>query len=209
MDRLWTPWRYAYITGEKKEGSRAGIPEALDAWPGDRHCVFCNMVAAAEWAISAGMPADEADRAIYLLERGAHCFTVLNGFPYNNGHLMVVPFEHQASLAALPLAAAEEMMRMARRAELALRAVYSPDGLNLGLNLGESAGAGVAAHLHLHVLPRWAGDTNFMTVVAETRVLPEMLHVSWDRLRRALATLPADPREADRPGDSHGSPRSW
>ncbi len=189
MDRLWTPWRYSYITGTKKEGARKGVPEALEGWPGDLDCVFCNMIAALDWAIAKGMPPAEAERTIYLLERGEHCFIVLNGYPYNNGHLMVVPFEHQASLAALPLQTAEEMMRLARRAERALRQVYSPDGLNMGLNLGESAGAGVAAHLHLHALPRWIGDTNFMTVVAETRILPEMLEGSWTKLREALRSL--------------------
>ncbi len=189
MDRLWTPWRYSYITGDKKQGKRKGVPDALESWPGDHDCVFCNMVGAMDWAIAHGMPQTDAERAIYLLERGETCFLVLNGFPYNNGHLMVVPFEHQASLAALPLATAEEMMRLARRAETALRQVYKPDGLNMGLNLGESAGAGVADHLHLHALPRWAGDTNFMTVVGETRILPEMLEDSWTRLRGTLRSL--------------------
>lgn len=191
MDRLWTPWRYAYITGAQRD-ARKGVPETLAGWPGDRHCVFCNMIAAHDWALGNGMPRAEADRAIFLLEHGDLCFTVLNGYPYNNGHLMVVPYQHQASLAALPLPVAEEMMRMARRAERALRQVYTPDGLNLGMNLGESAGAGVADHLHLHALPRWTGDTNFMTVVAETRILPEMLDGSWHRLRQALAALPAE-----------------
>ena len=189
MDRLWTPWRYAYITGKTEEGARKGVPSALSAWPGDLDCVFCNMIAAADWAVAHGMPPEDAERAIFLLERGSACFAVLNGFPYNSGHLMVVPYEHQSSLAALPLATAEEMMRLARRAETALRAVYDPQGINLGMNLGESAGAGVAGHLHLHALPRWSGDTNFMTVVAETRILPEMLGESWDRLRSALRRL--------------------
>jgi ATP adenylyltransferase len=205
MDRLWTPWRYAYITGNSKTTERKGVPEALAGWPGDAHCVFCNMIAALDWAVGAGVPQDEAEQAIHLLERGRHCFAVLNGFPYNNGHLMVVPYAHQASLASLPLAAAEEIMHLARRAELAIRAVYQPEGLNLGLNLGESAGAGVAAHLHLHALPRWTGDTNFMTVVAETRVLPEMLDVSWDRLRAALRSLPVETTAAR---DPHASPQS-
>ncbi len=193
MDRLWTPWRYAYITGDKRPDARKGVPEALSAWPGDQHCVFCNLLAAADWAIAHGTPPEQAEAAVYLLERGESCFTVLNGFPYNNGHLMVVPCEHTASLAALPLSTAEEMMRLARRAERALRSVYHPDGLNLGINLGESAGAGVADHLHLHALPRWTGDTNFMTVVAETRILPEMLATSWERLRTALRELPPEP----------------
>lgn len=193
MDRLWTPWRYAYITGANGKSARKGVPEALSAWPGDHDCVFCNMIAALDWAIEHGTSRPEAEQAIHLLERGTHCFTVLNGFPYNNGHLMVVPYQHEASLAALPLATAEELMRLARRAELALRQAYNPDGLNMGLNLGESAGAGVAAHLHLHALPRWTGDTNFMTVVAETRILPEMLDSSWSKLREVLQRLPAEP----------------
>ena len=189
MDRLWTPWRYTYITGDESRGARKGVPDALAGWPEDHNCVFCNMIAAVDWAIHNGTPAADAERAIHLLERGEHCFMVLNGFPYNNGHLMVVPFEHQASLAAIPLTTAEEMMRLARRAESALRQVYSPDGLNMGLNLGEAAGAGVAEHLHLHALPRWTGDTNFMTVVGETRILPEMLEDSWTRLRGVLLSL--------------------
>ncbi len=190
MDRLWTPWRYGYVT-EKKQGRR-GVPEALEAWPGDLGCVFCNMIAALEWAIVQGMDPVAAEQSIFLLERGETCFLVLNGFPYNNGHLMIVPYQHEASLASLPEATAAEMMRSARRTERALRAVYKPHGLNMGLNLGESAGAGVAAHLHLHILPRWNGDTNFMTVVAETRILPEMLGESWARLREALRSLPAE-----------------
>ena len=193
MDRLWTPWRYAYITGDKRPDARKGVPEALESWPGDHHCVFCNLIAATDWAIAHGMPPEQAEAAVYLLERGQTCFAVLNGFPYNNGHLMVVPFEHAASLAALPLRTAEEMMRLARRAERALHSLYHPDGLNLGMNLGESAGAGVADHLHLHAIPRWTGDTNFMTVVAETRILPEMLETSWERLRTVLHDLPQEP----------------
>jgi ATP adenylyltransferase len=100
---------------------------------------------------------------------------------------MVVPYLHESSLAALPAATAAEMMRLARRAERVLRTVYHPDGLNLGLNLGEAAGAGVAEHVHLHAVPRWSGDTNFMSVLAETRILPEVLAESWQRLRAALA----------------------
>lgn len=192
MDRLWTPWRYSYVTGHKEQGARNGVPEALDAWPDDLGCVFCNMIGAADWAIAQGMATEEADRSIHLLERGNACFIVLNGFPYNSGHLMVVPYQHESSLAAIPLATATEMMRLARRAETALRAVYKPHGLNMGMNMGESAGAGVAGHLHLHALPRWNGDTNFMTVVAETRILPEMLEESWGRLRQALQSLPAE-----------------
>jgi ATP adenylyltransferase len=187
MDRLWTPWRYAYVTGADKTMRKRGVPEALAAWPGDLHCVFCNMIAAVEYAIEHGMAVDEAEKAAHILERGERCFLVLNAYPYNGGHLMVVPYRHEESLAALPAEDATELLRMTRRAERVLRAVYRPDGLNLGLNLGQAAGAGVAEHLHLHAVPRWTADNNFMSVLAETRVLPEMLGESWRRLRAALA----------------------
>jgi len=187
MDHLWTPWRYTYVTGADRSRPKPGVPESLAAWPGDHHCVFCNMIAAVDFAVANGTPAAEAEAAVHILERATHCFLVLNAFPYNSGHLMVVPYLHQSSLTALPLAVAEEMMRLARRAERVLRSVYRPEGLNLGLNLGESAGAGIAQHLHLHAVPRWTGDTNFMSVLAETRVLPESLQDTWQRLRAALA----------------------
>ncbi len=192
MDRLFTPWRYAYITGQDASLVKKGVPAKLAGWPGDLHCVFCNMLAAVEYAIAQGMDAAEAEESIGLLERGKTGFLVLNAFPYSNGHLMAVPYQHEASLAALPLETASELMLMMRRAERVLRKVYHPDGLNMGLNLGESAGAGVAHHLHVHALPRWSGDTNFMTVVGETRVLPEMLRESWTRLRAALAAEPLE-----------------
>ncbi|MDE1160514.1 MAG: HIT domain-containing protein [Acidobacteriaceae bacterium] len=193
MDRLWTPWRYAYVTGGEKRSTKRGVPEALEAWPGDHHCVFCNMLASVEWAVEHGMAREAAEKSTWILDRGEFCYLVLNAFPYNGGHLMVVPYQHEASLAALPAATTDEMMRLARRAERVLRVVYKPDGINMGLNLGEAAGAGVAHHVHLHAVPRWSGDTNFMTVVGETRVLPEMLDDSWHRLRKALAE---DPTEA-------------
>lgn len=187
MDHLWTPWRYAFITGEDKARPKLGVPKALAAWPGDHQCVFCNMIAAADYAIANGMTREAAEASTYLLERGRSCYTVLNAFPYNSGHLMVVPYRHEQSLAGLPLEEADELLRMARRAERVLRAVYLPNGLNFGLNLGKAAGAGVEEHLHLHAVPRWLGDNNFMSVVGETRILPEMLDESWRRLRAALA----------------------
>jgi ATP adenylyltransferase len=196
MEHLWTPWRYAYVTGADRGRPKPGVPESLAAWPGDHHCVFCNMIAAVDFAVANGTPAAEAEAAVYILERATHCFLVLNAFPYNSGHLMVVPYLHQSSLTALPLAVAEEMMRLARRSERVLRSVYRPDGLNLGLNLGESAGAGIAQHLHLHAVPRWTGDTNFMSVFAETRVLPESLQDTWQRLRAALADDVMEPTAA-------------
>lgn len=198
MDRLWTPWRYAYVT-DKAEGARRGVPEALAAWPGDHGCVFCNLLASTDYAIEHGMSREDAEKASGILERGQRTFLMLNAFPYNNGHLMVVPYRHEATLSGLPEPDALELMVAARRAERALRAAYHPGGLNMGLNLGESAGAGIAEHLHLHAVPRWVGDTNFMTVVSETRVLPEMLAESWHRLREALA---AD--EKDKPAEVSG-----
>jgi ATP adenylyltransferase len=192
MDRLWTPWRYSYVTGQDKGTSKRGVPAALSAWPGETHCVFCNMLAATEYAVAHGMAQDEADAAVYILERGRTCFLVLNAFPYNTGHLMVLPYQHEASLAALPAETAAELMTLARRAERVLRKAYRPGGLNLGLNLGESAGAGVAEHLHLHAVPRWSGDNNFMSVLGETRILPEMLTESYQRLRLALLAEPAE-----------------
>ena len=198
MDHLWTPWRYGYVT-DKEKGVRRGVPEALAAWPGDTGCVFCNLLAATDYAIEHGMARDEAEKASAILERGQRTFLMLNAFPYNSGHLMVVPYRHEATLSGLPEQDAQELMVEARRAERALRRVYNPGGLNMGLNLGEAAGAGIAEHLHLHAVPRWVGDTNFMTVVSETRVLPEMLNESWHRLREALAA-----EEKDKPAEVDG-----
>ncbi|MGD0368262.1 MAG: HIT domain-containing protein [Acidobacteriaceae bacterium] len=186
MDYLWTPWRYAYVTeGDRKK--RAGVPEELSAWPGDTGCVFCNMIASVDYAEGHGMNRSDAERAAGIVLRAQRNYICLNRFPYTSGHIMVVPYEHQPSLAALPSETAHEMMDLARRSEQALSEVYHPDGFNIGLNLGKSGGAGVAGHVHLHALPRWTGDTNFMTVVGETRVLPEDLAVTWERLRKAFA----------------------
>jgi ATP adenylyltransferase len=159
MDRIFTPWRYAYVSqADKAEG-----------------CVFCQ---AAE---------RQDDRAALIVHRGQHCYVIVNAFPYTSGHVMVAPYAHLDSLAQLPRAAADEMMALAQRLESGLRSVYQPEGINVGMNIGKAAGAGVAGHIHLHVLPRWTADSNFMTTVGETRVLPEDLHVTWERLKKALA----------------------
>lgn len=185
MDRLWTPWRYAYITGQKPAG-RQGVPESLADWPGaDKGCVFCNLIAAVEWGLSAGR--DDALQAGHILTRHKYCFVCLNAFPYSTGHVLILPYRHTDSLAKLDPAEAMEMMSATQRMETALRKVYQPDGINLGINLGEAAGAGVAAHLHQHILPRWFGDTNFMTITAETRILPETLDTTWIRLSAAIS----------------------
>lgn len=185
MDFLWTPWRYAYVT-EADRKKRQGIPEELSAWPGDTGCVFCNIIASSDHAIAHGLKREEAERAALIVHRALHNYICLNRFPYTSGHVMVVPYQHQSSLAALDHATTHEMMDLAQRAERALTRVYRPDGFNFGLNLGKAAGAGVAGHLHLHALPRWAGDTNFLTAVGETRILPEDLSATWERLRSAL-----------------------
>jgi ATP adenylyltransferase len=188
MDRLWTPWRYSYITAADATGHRKGVPASLDAWPADedKNCVFCNMIAAVDYAIRNGMDVAEAERAVYLVEREETCFVCLNAYPYGTGHVMIVPYTHCDSLAALPAAIAQEMMQTVQKMERCLREVYRPGGLNFGLNLGEAAGAGIAEHLHIHGLPRWSGDVNFMTTIGETRVLPEALNVTWAKLRDAL-----------------------
>lgn len=188
MDYLWTPWRYNYVTTAEK-AVRPGIPEALSAWPGDHGCVFCNLIASVDCAIAQGMDRDRAEAAAGLVLRAQHNFLCLNAFPYISGHVMVVPYAHLDRLAALPTDAAHELADLAQLTERALDRVYTPHGFNFGLNLGQSAGAGVAGHLHLHAMPRWTGDTGFMTTVAETRMLPEDLETTWKRLRQAFAEL--------------------
>lgn len=188
MDYLWTPWRYHYVSHADRD-KRQGITAKLAAWPGDHDCVFCNLLASADYAIQQGMPSEEAEEAAGIVFRGKSCFLCLNAFPYSSGHVMAIPYAHESSLAALPLETAHELIEIAQRTERALQSLYSPHGMNFGMNLGKAAGAGVAGHLHLHGLPRWVGDTNFMTVVAESRVLPEELSVTWKRMREAFASL--------------------
>jgi len=142
-------------------------------------CVFCDARDAVD------------DPASLVVHRGAACFVILNLYPYNNGHLMVVPNRHVSTLASAEPAELDEMMRLARLAELALTEAYAPHGLNVGINLGRPAGAGILDHLHLHVVPRWNGDTNFMTVVGEARVMPEDLAQTVGRLRPVFARLAA------------------
>ena len=167
MDYLWTPWRYAYITN-------AGKPETSN------NCIFCDLPK---------LPDAEAK----IVHRAKHCYIILNSFPYTSGHVMVVPFAHLDELQKLPEVAANEMMALSQKIEGALRQVYSPDGINVGMNIGRAAGAGVAGHVHMHVLPRWVGDTNFMTVTGESRVLPEALEETYDRIKRALASVAGVP----------------
>lgn len=190
MDIFWTPWRYAYITSADKT-VRPGVPKWLGAWPGDLGCVFCNLIASIDYAIQNGMPADEAEATGGLILRGKSCFISLNAYPYTSGHVMIMPYAHLDRLAKMPRDDAHELIDMSQRTERVLERIYRPHGLNFGMNLGAAAGAGVAGHLHLHAMPRWVGDTNFMTVIGETRVIPEELEDTWKRLRAGFEELDA------------------
>lgn len=195
MDFLWTPWRYNYVTSADT-ATRPGVPLKLNAWPGDLGCVFCNLIASVDHAIAAGMNKDEAEAAAGLVLRGETCYICLNAFPYTSGHVMVVPYAHLDRLIALPTESAYELIELAQRTERVLRRLYNPGGLNFGINLGQAAGAGVAHHLHLHILPRWPGDTNFMTAIGETRVLPEDLSITWKRIRDEFEALASQASES-------------
>lgn len=155
MDRLWTPWRFDYISG-------------IDS--SERGCVFCSIHAAAR---------DPENLVVY---RGSHIFALLNLFPYTAGHILLVANRHISFLGDARTEELHEFIEVAQRCESALESEYHPDGFNMGFNLGRAAGAGVAHHLHLHILPRWAGDSNFVSVIAETRVLPEELPKTYRRL---------------------------
>jgi ATP adenylyltransferase len=133
------------------------------------------------------MVAANSDQETLIVFRGRHNFVVLNRFPYTSGHLMVVPYAHVADLTNLDDETATELMALTRASERHIRSTYKPDGLNLGMNIGESAGAGIAGHIHMHVLPRWRGDANFLSTIGETRILPEELDITWQRLSKAFA----------------------
>ena len=158
MDVLWSPWRYDYIT-------RSGAAEK-DA------CVFCEL-----------LNNSANDEENFILKRAEFNFVILNIYPYTTGHLMVIPYAHIADPAAADKQATDELMDLTKQAQTALTGVYSPDGLNLGMNLGKAGGAGVASHYHMHVLPRWIGDVNFMTAIGQTRTLPETLRSTYEKLK--------------------------
>jgi len=161
MERLWSPWRLAYVT----ETARAA-----------NGCIFC-----------------EAAGDLVLI-RGRYSYAILNLYPYNNGHLMIVPTRHVGTLAATTADERAELMRFTRHAEIALTEAYAPQGINVGMNLGRPAGAGIVDHLHVHLVPRWTGDTNFMSVVGNVRVLPEELGETAKRLRPIFERLAAEER---------------
>jgi ATP adenylyltransferase len=159
--RLWAPWRLAYLKGEKSSD-----------------CIFCSK------------PTLDDEEA-FIVHRGGTCYVILNAFPYTNGHVMVAPYAHVPDLRDLDADATAELTALTQQALTAIGRVYGPDGFNLGANLGEIAGAGFAGHFHMHAVPRWKGDTNFMPVVGDTRVLPETLPDSWRKLRAAFSEAAA------------------
>ena len=158
MDRLWSPWRAKYVA--------SGVDSQSPS------CVFCRLAEDSE--------NDESNLVIY---RGSHNFVALNLYPYITGHLLIVPYPHVAELDSAAKEITDELMDLTKRSETALREVYSPAGFNVGMNLGSAAGAGIVDHIHLHILPRWSGDTNFMTTIAESRVIPESLETTYSKLR--------------------------
>jgi len=157
MNNLWAPWRMDYILSDKEEG-----------------CVFCKMIG------------EEDDEGNLIILRGKYHFIVMNAYPYNNGHLMVVPFRHIASLSNWETEEVSEFWEMADLCVELLKETMKPEGFNLGINLGEAGGAGVLGHIHLQIVPRWSGDTNFMTVFAETRVIPEHIQATYAKLKATL-----------------------
>jgi len=160
MKTLWTPWRIQYILGKKPRG-----------------CLLCTK----------HQEPLEKDRGNYILYRGATCYIMLNLFPYTNGHLMIAPYMHEASIERLDDKSLYEIIALTRAGVAALIRALSPEGFNIGMNLGKVAGAGIADHLHMHVVPRWYGDVNFMSVCAETRLIPETLDSTYDKLFPLLA----------------------
>jgi ATP adenylyltransferase len=163
-DRLWAPWRMQYVEHRPKDESSE-----------QTGCIFCDF------------PAEAADAERLIAHRGELAYVILNGFPYNNGHLMVVPYEHNSQLHALPDETAREITELTRLSLRVLEQIYRPEGFNIGINQGDAAGAGIGAHLHQHIVPRWVGDTNFMPVVADVRVLPEALASSYEKIAAAFA----------------------
>jgi len=159
MENLWAPWRMAYITPQTPQG---------------QGCIFCTL------------PAERRDAENHILYRGEYCFMMLNRYPYNNGHLMVAPFAHVGSLDLLDAATLAEMMVQAQLALRAINQAMNPDGYNMGINQGKVAGAGFAGHIHLHVVPRWDGDTNFMPILAEVKVMPQHLDSVYEELKKAI-----------------------
>lgn len=166
MKILWNPWRYQYIKNAGKEGE----------------CLFCNL-------------RSSEDRGAYIVLRGERAFAVLNAYPYNSGHLMIAPYEHVGDLEELDDETLLEMMGMLKLLIRALKKAMNPDGFNIGVNIGRAAGAGVPGHVHIHLVPRWTGDTNFMGVIAGAKTLPAALDETYNLIKSALEELPHDGQE--------------
>lgn len=162
VEHLWTPWRYPYISGLDK---------------GATDCVFCAALQQGD------------DEGVYIVHRGRTAFVILNLYPYTTGHLMVVPYRHIPLLSDAAPAEVHEIMELAQHSQRVLGEIYQPQGFNLGINLGRCAGAGIVGHLHMHVLPRWAGDTNFISAIGDTRIIPEDLALTYQKLRPHFAAL--------------------
>ncbi len=156
MEYLWTPWRFSYVTGlDRREG-----------------CVFCLLIK------------EEFDEKNLIIHRARHNFVIMNLFPYSNGHVMILPYEHLANLTDLNETTTTEMMELCKRVQKVLEEEYKPNGFNVGFNLGKCAGAGIAEHIHLHIVPRWIGDANFVSVIGETRMMPEDLQSSYQKIAK-------------------------
>ena len=161
MENLWAPWRLDYITSQHDSGG----------------CVFCKS------------PKNKDDKQNHIIFRGTHCYVILNKFPYNNGHVMVLPYQHISDLLDLSEEADSECQELIKKTIKAIRRVFNPQGINVGLNLGIAAGAGIAEHMHYHILPRWQGDTNFMPVIAGVKVISESLDSAYFKLRQAFKEI--------------------
>ena len=170
MSHLWTPWRMAYLRGKES------LPEG---------CLFC-------------IKPQEENAKAHLVHRGRLGYVILNRFPYNNGHLMVVPYAHVPSLEDLEAHILTDLMALTQLSLRVLREAYNPQGFNVGLNIGEAAGAGIVGHIHLHIVPRWGGDTNYMTIVGETRTIPEWLDQTYERLRPLFERMSAQEATSDK-----------
>ncbi|MFQ5508947.1 MAG: HIT domain-containing protein [Leptospirillia bacterium] len=163
MSRIWAPWRIDYILGDKTGG-----------------CIFCDKVE----PVRDAEPDSDRDNGILL--RGEHAFVMLNAYPYNPAHVMISPYQHVDCLEKLDPAPLDEMMRLTRLSEVAIRAAIQPEGFNVGLNIGSAAGAGIKEHLHMHLVPRWNGDVNFMPALCDTHVIPEALLATYDKLKASF-----------------------
>jgi ATP adenylyltransferase len=163
VETLWSPWRYEYITSGGSEHGQSGA------------CVFCEI-----------QRSPERDESNFVLHRASLNFVVLNIYPYISGHLLIVPFEHVAELDGAAKETTDELMDLTKRCQTALREVYQPAGFNVGMNLGRAAGAGIVDHIHVHIMPRWPGDTNFISTVGDTRVIPEDLSTTYRKLKEGF-----------------------